>query len=443
MILTEEHRIKKSKQRKLFKRIDDYCYSSKNLANTVNYIISQSLRISHKIKLGELLNSNEKSLIYRLNCGIREYNISRPGKPELKYIDENNGFIADAYFLSWYLKTKDVYKEMPYATCSQICIQEKCREWKSYYKAIQEFRKNPEKFLGYPKKPGYLDSKTGRGWLVITSQNFSVDEKGTVKMPGFLEDIHIKAKHKNARQIRILASDKKIKIQLMYEQKEEKSGNKATVMSIDLGVDNLMTAVMNTADTPVIINGRPLKSINQFYNKKKSFLQETAKKSNHLDKTVRMERLTEKRNQKVKDYLHKASRKIVTLAKNHGVETIIIGNNSGWKQEVSMGKKTNQTFVSIPYHMLIKMIIYKAGLLGIAVNVVSEKWTSGTSYLDGEMPNKKYYDKSRRISRGNFRSNDGKLINADVNAAYQIIKAAGINTLIIKEYEEVRRINVA
>ena len=443
MILTEEHRIKGSRHKKLFKAIDDYCYSAKNLSNTVNYIISQCLRISHKLKQGEMLNSNEKSLIYKLNCGIKQYNISRPEKPELKYIDENNGYIADAYFLSWYLKTKDVYKEMPYATCSQICIQEKCREWKSYYKAIQEFRKNPKKFLGYPKKPGYLDSKTGRGWLVITSQNFSIDEKGRIKMPGFLEDINIKARHKNARQIRILTSKQQIKIQLMYEAKEEKAENRDKVMSIDLGVDNLMTAVMNTSDTPVIINGRPLKSINQFYNKKKSILQETAKKSNNQDKTARMERLTEKRNQKIKDYLHKASRKIVTIAKTYGIGTIIIGNNRGWKQEVSMGKKTNQNFVSIPYHMLINMIIYKAGLLGIEVKVVVEKWTSGTSYIDGEYPDAEHYDKSRRISRGMFRSNDGKLINADVNAAYQIMKVAGVKTQIKKDYEEVKRIYVA
>jgi len=446
MILTEEHRIKsnnKKSNKTLFRKIDDYCYAAKNLSNTVNYIITQSQRINRKLKEGEVLNSTEKSLIYQLNCGILEYNKSRSDKAKLRYIDERNGYIADAYFLSWYLKGKNVYREMPYATCSQICIQEKCREWKSYYRALREYQKNPEKFMGYPHKPGYLDKNKGRGWIVITYQNFSVNDDGTVRMPKFLEGIHIKARYKKVKQIRIQSSNKQIKIQLMYDAEKTVLKDRSKVMSIDLGVDNLMTVVMNTVDTPVIINGRPVKSINQFFNKKKASLQEIAKKSNELDNTQRMNRLTEKRNKKIKDYLHKASRKIVNIAKDRGIGTIIIGNNRGWKQEVSMGKKTNQNFVSIPYSMLINMITYKAALLGIEVKVVRESWTSGTSYLDKETPDAIHYDKSRRISRGMFKSNGGKLINADVNGAYQIMKVAGITTLPIKENECVTRINVA
>jgi len=444
MILTEEHRIKVGKRNKdLFQKLDAYCYAAKNLSNTVNYIISQSQRISRKLRSGEILTSVEKALVYQLNCGIYQYNKCRPGKPALRYIDEGNGYIADAYFLSWYLKSRKIYKEMPYATCGQICIQEKCREWKSYHKALSEYKRNPDKFMGYPKQPGYLDPKSGRGWLVITSQNFSVSGDGSVRMPGFLKGIHIKARHGSARQIRILAKNKSIKIQLMYEAEEKKEKNQNGVMSIDLGVDNHMTAVTNTAAAPVIINGRPVKSMNQFYNKRKSILQETAKKSNRCDRTARMEKLTEKRNRKIKDYLHKASRRIVTLAEENGIGTIIIGNNRGWKQEVSMGKKTNQNFVSIPYSMLMNMITYKAEQAGIEVRIVRESWTSGTSYLDAETPDNRHYDKSRRISRGMFQSNEGKRINADVNAAYQIMKVAGVTTPTIKEKECVRRLNVA
>ena len=192
-----------------------------------------------------------------------------------------------------------------------------------------------------------------------------------------------------------------------------------------------------------IVNGKPVKSINQYYNKRKAILQEAAKKSNHLDVTNRMERMTEKRNNKVKDYLHKASRKIIELAKINNVSHIIIGNNKGWKQKVELGKRTNQTFVSIPYRMLIDMICYKAQLEGIRVSVVRESYTSGTSYLDGEKPEKILYDATRRIKRGMFKSNRGILINADVNAAYQIIKAGGYQELPIKEKEKVIRLNVA
>ena len=229
---------------------------------------------------------------------------------------------------------------------------------------------------------------------------------------------------------------------LMYEQESEKVKADGNIMGIDLGVDNLITAGLSSG-TPIILNGRPLKSINRYYNKRKAILQEAAKKSNHLDVTNRMERMTEKRNNKVKDYLHKASRKIIELAKINNVSHIIIGNNKGWKQKVELGKRTNQTFVSIPYRMLIDMICYKAQLEGIRVSVVRESYTSGTSYLDGEKPEKILYDATRRIKRGMFKSNRGILINADVNAAYQIIKAGGYQELPIKEKEKVIRLNVA
>jgi putative transposase len=156
-----------------------------------------------------------------------------------------------------------------------------------------------------------------------------------------------------------------------------------------------------------------------------------------------MERLTERRNNKVKDYLHKASRKVITLAKKCSVNHIIVGNNKGWKQNVELGKRTNQTFVSIPFRMLIDMICYKAQLSGIKVSVVKESYTSGTSYLDDEIPDKDFYDSSRRVKRGMFKSNRGILINADVNAAYQIMKVGGYKDLSVKEKEKVIRLNVA
>ena len=341
------------------------------------------------------------------------------------------------------MKTQDVYKVMPYATCSQICIQEKCREWKSFYKANAEYGRTPDKFFGRPKRPGYLDPKKGRRALVITSQNFSIDEDGRITMPGFLKGIRIKAKHGNIKQIRIRTDQNSIQIQLMYEQGTEKAKACGNIMGIDLGVDNLITASLSSGGTPVIINGRPLKSINRYYNKRKAALQEMAKKSNHMDVTKRMERITQKRNNKVKDYLHKASRKVIALAQTCDVQHIVIGNNRGWKQNVGLGKRTNQTFVSIPYKALIDMICYKAQLVGIKVLVVKESYTSGTSYLDGERPDKMFYNISRRLKRGVFCSNRGTLINADVNAAYQIIKSGGFKDLLIKEKEKVVRLNVA
>ncbi|MBR4760712.1 MAG: transposase [Lachnospiraceae bacterium] len=443
MILTENHRIKRNKHRELFKKIDAYCYSAKNLSNSVQYLICQCYRIHQKLKNGEIPDPWEQELIDNTNHAITAYNVGRDEKKRQKLIDAENGFVADAYFLSWYMKTWDVYRAMPYATCSQICIQEKCRQWKSFYQAKKEYHKNPDKFLGRPRKPGYLDPMNGRDSLVITSQNFSIDEDGRISMPGFLKEIRIKAKHRPVRQIRIRTDKNSIRIMLMYEQETEPIKPDGSIMGIDLGVDNLVTASLSTAGAPVIINGRPLKSINRYYNKRKSIMQEVAKKSNRLDITNRMEQLTEKRNNKVKDYLHKASRKVIEIAKRNGVSRIVIGNNRGWKQKVELGKRTNQTFVSIPYRMLIDMICYKAQLAGIKVSIVRESYTSGTSYLDGEYPEKFFYDATRRVKRGLFKSNKGTMINADVNAAYQIIKAGGYKDIPIKGREKVIRLNVA
>ena len=442
MILSEEHRIKKHNNKKLLHEIDDYCYKVKNLSNSVNYLIKQCYRIHKKIVNGKALEDWEKELIQEINKALEEYNAGRSESKRLRYINADNGYIADAYFLSWYLKGTEVYKDVPYATCSQICIQEKCREWKSFYRATAEYGKDPKKFKEQPHVPGYLDPKKGRGSLVITSQNFKVDENGNVNMPKFLSGIHIRARHENVRQIRIKMFKDSILISLMYE-KEEKTTNGTKVMGIDLGVNNLIAAAWDSEDRPVIINGKPLKSINQYYNKARAHMQKEAKVYNGKNRTKRLNKLTAKRNRKIKDYMHKASRKIVDMAVSSGVGLIVIGANHGWKQEVHMGNITNQNFVSIPYKALTDMIAYKARLEGIEVKTVRESYTSGTSYLDGEKPEREYYDKARRVKRVLFKSNIGILINADVNAAYQMMKLGDTRAIPIKTGEQIIKIKAA
>ena len=442
MILSEEHRIKKHNNMKLLHEIDDYCYKVKNLSNSVNYLIKQCYRIHKKIVNGKALEDWEKELIQEINKALEEYNSGRSESKRLRYIDADNGYIADAYFLSWYLKGTEVYKDVPYATCSQICIQEKCREWKSFYSATAEYRKDPKKFKEQPHVPGYLDPKTGRGFLVITSQNFKVDEAGNVTMPKFLSGIHIRARHGNVRQIRIKMFKDSILISLMYE-KEEKTTKGTKVMGIDLGINNLIAAAWDSEDRPVIINGKPLKSINQYYNKAKAHMQKEAKVYNGKNSTKRMNKLTAKRNRKIKDYMHKASRKIVDMAVSSGVGLIVIGSNHGWKQKVHMGNITNQNFISIPYKALTDMIAYKARLEGIDVKTVRESYTSGTSYLDGEKPDRAHYDKARRVKRGLFKSNTGILINADINAAYQMMKLGDTRVIPIKTGEQIIKIKAA
>ena len=120
MILTEEHGIRKGSSRELFRKIDGYCYLAKNLSNSVNYLIRQCYRIHTKLRDSEDLEEWEKEMAGRVKSGIRRYNEGRPAAAQLRYLDGENDFIADAYFLSWLLKTSPEYRAMPYATCSQI-----------------------------------------------------------------------------------------------------------------------------------------------------------------------------------------------------------------------------------------------------------------------------------------------------------------------------------
>lgn len=138
--------------------------------------------------------------------------------------------------------------------------------------------------------------------------------------------------------------------------------------------------------------------------------------------TNRLYRLTQKRNFKIEDALHKISKYIIDTATLNDITTIVIGKNNDWKQSISLGRKTNQSFVSIPHQKLIEKIMYKAQAYGINVVLTEESYTSGTSFLDSESPTKEWYDKKRRVHRGLFVSDNGISVNADVNAAYQIMK---------------------
>ncbi|WP_233434049.1 transposase [Geobacillus sp. FSL K6-0789] len=194
------------------------------------------------------------------------------------------------------------------------------------------------------------------------------------------------------------------------------------VVGIDLGLNNFVTMVNNIGETPIVINGKGVKSINQYYNKQKAYFQSILKKQNGLNWSKRLEKLTLKRNNKIKDFMHKASRYVVDWCVKHNIDTIVIGKNDNWKQEVDLGKRLNQAFVQIPYDMFIEQLQYKCEEVGIKVVLTEESYTSGTSFLDGEAPIKENYDKNRRIKRGLFKSNKGILINADVNGAYNIMR---------------------
>ena len=172
----------------------------------------------------------------------------------------------------------------------------------------------------------------------------------------------------NLQQVRIIPKDKHIVIEVVYKTNDvEQLSNNGRYIGIDLGLDNFVTITNNCGLIPLVINGKGLKSINQYYNKQISHYRAIAKRINKLDYTNKMRKLTFKRNNKVEDYIHKASRFLVNYCKNNKINTIIIGNNKNWKQNSKMNKKVNQNFINTPYYNFIQKVQYKAEESGIKV----------------------------------------------------------------------------
>ena len=320
------------------------------------------------------------------------------------------------------------YANMPTAQAAQQTLRLLDANWKSFFKSIKDWSKNKDKYSGRPKLPKY---KPKDGQMVLVTTNQQVKQKGDLlTFPKSFGGFTIKPRcstldnFERLNQVRIVPQNQIFCVEIVYSItiNDTPLQDNGRIMSIDLGLDNLATIVTNTGLNPIIVNGKGLKSTNQHYNKKKAHYQSVAKQMNDRHCTNRLHQLTRKRNFKIEDALHKISRFIVDTALANQITTIVIGNNKGWKQSVSLGRQINQSFVTIPHQKLIDKIRYKAELHGIRVIITEESYTSGTSFLDGELPTKGVYDKKRRIHRGVFRSNRGVLINADVNAGYQIMK---------------------
>lgn len=320
------------------------------------------------------------------------------------------------------------YRNMPGAKSAQETLRLLDANWKSFFKSIKDWSKNKDKYLGKPKLPKYKP-KDGQMVLILTNQQ--VKQKGNrLRFPksfdGFTVTPRCVTLHnfEKVNQVRIVPCNQVFCVEIVYSifVDDIVFRDNGGIMSIDLGLDNLATVVTNTGLQPMLVNGKGLKSVNQYYNKRKAYYQRIAKQMNGKNYTNRLHQLTRKRNFKIDNTLHKISRFIVDIALENDITTIVIGNNKNWKQSISLGKQMNQSFVTIPHQKLIEQIVYKAQLQGIRVICTEEAYTSGTSFLDGESPVKEFYNKKRRVYRGLFRSNQGVFINADVNAGYQIMK---------------------
>uniref|UniRef100_UPI0018F290CD RNA-guided endonuclease InsQ/TnpB family protein n=1 Tax=Paenibacillus alkalitolerans TaxID=2799335 RepID=UPI0018F290CD len=233
------------------------------------------------------------------------------------------------------------------------------------------------------------------------------------------------------QQVRVVPKYGQYVVELIFAcSMETKQLDKERYMSIDLGVEHLATIVTTTGSRPVLVKGKRIKAINQYYNKRKahfmSILRHGKQPHEGQHTSKRLERLHRTRYRKIKDLFHKASAYIVRLAVGQNIGTIIVGQNKGWKQASDMGKRNNQSFCHIPHHLLISLIKYKAAQQGMDVQVTEEAYTSQASFLDHD-PLPAYEEgkapmfSGKRIRRGLYKSKIG-LIHADVNGAANILR---------------------
>lgn len=367
--------------------LQDYTHKAKNLYNHANYLIRQEFFTNNKwLRYGQLDKILKGDLVY------------------------------------------DDYRQMPSAQSAQQLLRLVDKVWVSFFRSIKDWSKNPDKYQGKPKVPKYK-SKDGKYLLVLTSQDVKL-KNSLLKFPRKFDGFEVKPRFVELsnfvdfKQVRIVPNYNSLCVELVYtvEIPDNNSEDNGCYLGIDIGLDNLATVVNNKGYEPFVINGKGLKSINKYYNKQMSYYRSISKKVNNKDYTNRLARITEKRNLKVNDCLHKASRRIIDYAIENNYNTIVIGNNKNWKQKSPLSKVVNQSFIGLPHAKLIVLLQYKAQDVGINVVLTEESYTSGTSFLDNELPVKVNYNKKRRVSRGLFISNKGIKINADVNGAYQILR---------------------
>ena len=376
MQLVEQHILTRNDSR--FEAVDRAAFAAKNLYNAANYLVRQS-------------------------------------------------FINENHYLNYYnvhaeMKGHEAYQALP-GKVSQQVLRMLDKNWQGFFAAMKAYRADPSRFRKRPDLPRYLDKTEGRYALVYTIQALSKPAlKQGVIVPSGL-DIRIQTHQTRIAQVRIVPKGQYYVVEVVYEKEIEPAAvDAALIAGIDVGLNNLAAITSNKPGfVPVLVNGRPAKYINQGYNKRRAELQA---KLGQPGRTKRMERLTTKRTRQINHYLHTHSRRIIDLLVAEGIGTLIIGKNDGWKQEISIGKRNNQNFVQVPHARFIQMLTYKAELVGIQVILTNESHTSKCSFLDDEPVQHHAQYAGKRIKRGLFRASDGRLINADVNGAYNIIRKA-------------------
>lgn len=340
------------------------------------------------------------------------------------------------------LKTSENYKLLNSNIAQQI-LKEVDGSFKSFFGLLRLAKKGKYSFKDC-KLPHYLpkDSYTTLviGFVRIEGNKLVLPFSNTYRkahnkieiiIPPILVD-------KNIKEIRIIpkANASFFEIQYTYEVEEiQRNLNTNNALALDLGINNLVSGVTNKGKT-FIIDGKRLKSLNQWFNKENARLQSIKDKQKIKDTTNRQKSLARNRNNKVNDYMSKVARKIIDYCLSNDIGTLVVGYNETFQRNSKMGKVTNQNFVNIPYGKLREKLEYLCKLNSINYVKQEESYTSKASFFDNDIipiynnDNPVDYSFSgKRVHRGLYRTKNGYVLNADINGALNILKKSNVVVL--------------
>lgn len=372
----EKHVI--DKNHKMYPIVDEYCFKSKNLYNFSNYVIRQEF-----IKNNNYIAYNEMAKLMKHEEPFKNIG-SNSGQHTLKLLHQN---------------------------------------WKSFFVSIKDWSKNKNKYLGKPNLPRYL-KKEGRYVWVLTNMQSKIKDGHLffsykpLKMYNNLIKTKVEGKH---MQTRFIPRGVYYVLEIVYEilVPESKPFTKR-IIGIDLGLNRIATIQNNFEEKPIAINGGKIKSVNNYSNKLLAKYRSIAKTINNLNWTDKLQKITDKRHNKIDYLIHNATKYIVNYCVAFNVDTVVIGYNEKWKQNISIGS-ANQTFTHIPFQSFVSKLEYKLENKGIKLIKTEESYTSKASFIDGDQLTKGEFS-GKRVYRGLYESKEGKLINADVNGASNIIR---------------------
>jgi len=338
----------------------------------------------------------------------------------MKTIVDDNGYI--------------VYKGLP-AQVSQQVLMKLDQNFKSFFSLLSMKQNNTyDKTIDTPnylkkddrKELVFVKSKTSSsfifkdGYIHITvPKDLHKGRLRICKVPKYIEHLDF---DKDIKTMEIVPKLNSYELHITYNKEIKEPGTDIkNWMSIDLGMNNLM-AVSSNVTKPFLINGRPIKSINQKYNKRIGKLKSKTKKSQGKNTSKRIQQEYNKRGYKLNNEIHKITDFLVKSILDNGIDHVVVGYNKEWKDGISLGKKTNQNFVQIPFSKILQQLEYKLREQGIELYLQEESYTSKCSYFDNEEVRRHRTYKGTRSKRGLFTTAGGQYINADINGSLNIYR---------------------